>query len=267
MMVLLVGCGSPKSARSLISKAKAKHGACTVVSKTKESDGGWTVVLKDDLQGFEYTVRSYMDDINIDGSSFGTYPYEWDNFDQKLFDYVITLHASDLATICADHNARYDISAGALVIMAPSEDEGGAAASECAEVIQSENLNNRLDGVTIWVMTDTYPEPMDNEHLGSVLLPDTSYRNQDDERVAYYTDMARMQYDSTAVYLKTVQGTFGQTGADINRIANSDGQEITGPDSPVTMFYFKNAAGKEFYLCDFNYYDEEWVNFRWYSNY
>ncbi|MCR5120214.1 MAG: hypothetical protein K6B44_11435 [Lachnospiraceae bacterium] len=268
MIVLLTACGSPKSANSLISAAKHKHGKCTVVSKTKGNDGGWTVVLKDDLQGFEYTVSSYMEDMSIDGSSFGTYPYDSDTFDMDLFAYVISLHSNELATICSNHNVRYDASMGELVIMAPSEATGGAAACECAEVIQSENLKNRMDGVTIWVSTDTYPDYIDNEHLGSVVLPDISFRNEDAEKIAYYTDMAKMQYDATAVYLRTEQGTFGQTGADYNRIANcDDGLVITGADSPVTFYYFKNWTGKEFYLCNFTYYDEEYVHFHWYSDY
>jgi len=152
--------------------------------------------------------------------------------------------------------------------MAPSEATGGAAACECAEVIQSENLKNRMDGVTIWVSTDTYPDYIDNEHLGSVVLPDISFRNEDAEKIAYFTDMAKLQYDATAVYLRTEQGTFGQTGADYNRIANCDGDlVITGADSPVTFYYFKNWIGKEFYLCNFTYYDEEYVHYHWYSDY
>ena len=267
MAVLLTACGSPKSANSLISNAKFKHGACTVVSKTKESDGGWTVVLKDDLQGFEYTVSSYMEDFNLDGSSFGSFATEWDNFDLRLFEYVIAQHSIELASICSSHNASYDTGIGDLVIMAPDEVYGGAAAIECAEVLQSENLNHRMDGVTIWVRTDTYPDYADNEHLGSVVLPDTSFRNEDDETIAYFTEMAKLQYDSTAVYVRTEQGTFGQTGADYNRIANVEGPEITGPDSPVTLYYFKNWAGKEFFLCNFTCYDDEFVHYQWYSNY
>ena len=73
--LFLIGTSScaPKNANQLISQARREHGSCTVVSKTT-ADGETTVVLHDELQDFDYTVRSFRSKINIDGANAGSYP-------------------------------------------------------------------------------------------------------------------------------------------------------------------------------------------------
>ena len=75
----LAGCGKRASADKLINDAKSKYGDCEVVSKTETSDRV-EVIVKDKTQGFEYKLSSKMDDINIDGSKFGSVPSSSDTF-------------------------------------------------------------------------------------------------------------------------------------------------------------------------------------------
>lgn len=267
LSVFLCSCGSPKGAGSLISQAKSKHGPCTVVSKTKDSNGGWDVVLKDDLQGFEYRVSSYMRTDTLDGAEMGSFPGESDTFRYSLMEYVGNQHSKDLNNICMLYNATYELFGDTLVISASTEQEGINAACECAAVLQQENLKNRLDGVCVVAVNNSISEWIYNEEYARIRLPNTSPIDPNQEVIDYYTDFARSHYDMTATYLRTEQGTFGQTGADFNRIANVEGPEITGPDSPVTLYYFQGFGGKEFYVCNFTVYDDEMVHYQWYSNY
>lgn len=177
LAMLLGGCGKAKGAGGLVSQAQKEHGPCTVVSETQGSDGGWEVVLYDELQGFEYKVSSYMDDFSLDGSSFGSFPGQYDSFKQCLLEHVCTLHRQEMDDISAAYAVNYDLGLYPdIVINAPTLADGRLAAAELARTLQ--------------------------------------------------TDM-----------------------------------------TPVRFFYFRASNGKEYYLCDFTYYDESFSDYSWYTNY
>ncbi len=268
---LFTGC-RPASANKLYRRAKAEHGACSLVSKTEDEKGA-RIVVHDKLQDFDYTVSSGMQDIMIDGSSFGSVPQTSDDFVRSLKKTVISNAGDAIGAACTGGVAVPEKMLFAddeilLIITAPDGKSAQDAALKCAAALQEQNKNERLNGMIITAYGNTDEDWWHCDHYGSVKLPDIVWRTPDDEHAAYYTEMARMQTDSKAEYLRTEYGKFSDTGADLGRVVSVLGTDYpTSPDSPVTFYYFRSAGGKEYYLCNFNYYDANHNDFRWFTNY
>lgn len=269
--LMLTSCGKVQSAKSLKRTAKMEHGKCTVVSKT-ETTNSTVVVLHDTLQDFDYEYRSAMQDISIDGTSFGSLPSTSDTFMENLEKKVIANVQSDLDTICDKpgmHYEGYEDDKDVLMILyCANEKDGEEAASACAEVLNTQNVNNRLDGLLIYVVGNQEMKWNDNDYYGSVKLPDTDFRTPTEESIDYYTEKAQELTDPQAKFLRMETGVFRDTGADLNRVVYVLGSDYpTEMNSPVTFYYFEASDGTEYYLCDFNYYDEDGYNFSWYTTY
>ena len=175
LCLLLTGCGHVKSAKSIIKRARHDHGKCEVVSKSETKDK--TVVrLRDELQGFEYEVISSMNDINIDGSSFGSLPRTTDLFYMYLYSFVVDQVKPDLDSLCEKYNATYepgyDKQLIEFTLNSPNKDKNAAPlVEEAAKLIQEYNVENRLDKCYVGVQHDNewfkekYPYPTDPEVL------------------------------------------------------------------------------------------------------
>lgn len=228
------------------------------------------VVLHDTLQDFDYEVVSSMSEIVIDGSDFGSLPDTGDTFEKNLKEKVIANVKDELDAACNKEGMRYEYADGESIIsiFAGSEQEGREVGLKCARILQGQNRNNRLDDLYINVLGNRYEKSYDNERFGSVKLPNISWRTPEDESVEYYTEMARMQTDKNAVFLHSELKSFADTGADLQRVVKVLGTDYpTERTSPVHFYYFRSGDGREYYLCDFNYYDEEYGTFAWYTNY
>lgn len=265
----LTGCGHVQSAESLIKAAKNKYGACKVVSK-KESENKTEVVLHDKLQDFDYTVYSVMNDINIDGSSFGSVPHSSDTFEQELWEKVISNIKNQLDDICNKADMRYSVddSTQSITIFAPSEKSGKEVALKCAILLQTQNQKNRLDGRLVEVVSDESKDQYSKNRYGSIKLPDMKWRTKEDEDIDEYTQMAREITDPKAEFVRMEKGRFSDTGAELDRVVNTLWEDYPQDmNSPVRFFYFKDSKGKEFYVCDFYYYDEDHYEYQLYTNY
>lgn len=203
-MMTLTGCGEPKKARALVREAQRVHGPCEVVSQS-ETEDGVRVVLRDELQGFEYTVSSGMNSIDIDGANFGSVPGSSDGFSSALMEYVIGETEFDIDRICSEYGLTRDENGG-INYFYFGEDVDESRAIEgleaIAEVLQEYNLKNRLDGVIInlshdenWLQErldemvyengeDAYSDyafsaagRSELSHVGSVELPGTDFRD------------------------------------------------------------------------------------------
>lgn len=291
LCLLLTGCGHVKSAKSIIKCARNEHGKCEVVSKSETKEK--TVVrLRDELQGFEYEVISSMNDINIDGSSFGSLPGTHDLFDIYLYSFVVEQVKPDLDSLCEKYNATYEQGYDKQLIKftlnSPNKDKNAAPlVEEAAKFIQKYNVENRLDKCYIDVEHDDvwfkekYPYPTDSEvlyseegylyssagssqakHIGSARLPECTFRDSEAEIEDYYLEMAQMK-NSKATFVRKEKKTFADTGAPLSCVANTLSEPHPESMSDPVTFYYYTVDGKEFYLCDFV--DCE-IN-TWYTNY
>ena len=271
-----MSCGRVKSANDLYKQAKRSYGECTIVSKTetkKKTKKKTEVVLHDTLQDFDYKIISSMEKINIDGSNFGSVPNTSDTFMRSLKEKILSNVKDQLDNICGKGGMYYEgdftyDSDILLIIYANNVTEGEEAAVQCAEILQEQNKNHRLDKQMIYVVSNESDRWYHNEHLGSVKLPDISWRTPEDEDIEFYTEKAHAQTDKDAKFLYIKSGQFADTGVDLQRVVIALGTDYpTTMDSAVTFYYFESSDGEVYYLCDFNYYDEDYSEFAWYTNY
>jgi hypothetical protein len=268
MLFVLSGCGHVRSAKDLYSEAVRTYGECEIISQT-ENEEHTVLVLRDKLQGFEYTISSGMNDIMIDGSSFGSVENTGSTFHKALCDYVFSQCMDELEEICENYGAVCDTQDIYFFrIGAKNAKDAENAALACAEVLQSYNLNGRMDN---WEMPCYRYEGesfYNSDRFGSVKLPNIEWISREQEKTNYYIEMAHYQTDSNAQFLRKEEGTFADTGADLNRVVSELGSDYpTEGTSPVMFYYFRASDGTEYFMCDFNYYDDDHYEYQWYTNY
>ena len=244
--ILCTGCGHVKNAKRLIREARAAHGDCTVISQT-ETEDKTEVVLKDTLQGFEYTVRSYMTDINVDNTSFGSVPDSSDSFMAALIDYTLNESSERIAALLKEHNATFE--QDRMSITVPVGDDGIAVTEKMAKILQEYNLENRMDGVIIRVGDD-------KTHLGSCRLPDISFRDHEKEIEDDYMMKAENLMSSVSrknrslTFVKKEKVAFSEIGIDLSRVSIYSNNKVEKESDPVTLYYFQTNC-QTFYIADF----------------
>lgn len=259
--LVLSSCGNVRSAKSLYNEARQNFGNCSVVSEnsTKERTA---VVLHDELQDFDYEMYSSMYEITLDGSSFGSVPTDSNTFRSSLIEKVIGNNSDRLEEICYNNKAEYSVD-GFIRITAPDKETAMQASLGFAEIFQRENLNSRLDGLKISADSEN-----NDMHFGSVVLPIIKWLSPEDELVTCFIEIAHEQTDKEAVFLRYEKIKFKDTEADISRVVSVLGTDYPeSPDDEVTIYYFRSSAGKEYYICDFNYYDDNGGYMNYYTNY
>lgn len=288
------GC-KPKGARALIRQAEREHGPCEVISQEEGEDGA-SVVLLDELQGFEYEVSSGWTDINIDGSNFGSLPDVSDGFDRSLSRYVWDEAGDEIEAVLEDYGLVPD---SPLSTDVPYRFEFGDGVSEdravdgllkIAEIVQEYNLEHRLDGWEFslehdnaWIQArydELIAEGADPDldyvfsssggaelaHIGSVRLPDISFRDQDQEHEDYFLEQAQYM-NRDAELVRVEQRTFADTGLSFDVVSQPYYQYYPqSMDDPVVFYYFE-ADGEEFFICNFLVTPDDGSTERWYTNY
>lgn len=269
---VLASCGRVKSADKLYKEAVRTYGDCEIVSKT-ETKELTELVLHDKLQDFDYKIESRMNSMVIDGSSFGSYPWTDCDFGSALSMKVVSDSLDELEAVCSEENAVFlsrldEVNASLIIIRAGNEKDAAEASVRCAEVLQKQNLKGRLDNYKVEAYGNSRKNYFQDERYGSVVLPDIRWIDTEEEKEIFYTEQARMQTDSKAEFLRSEKRTFADTGADAERVLNTSAPDDSIlPSSPVTFYYFRASDGSEYYLCDFNYYDEDFYRYSWYTNY
>ena len=184
-LIGVASCSRPKSANALIREAQDKYGPCTVVKKETTKDGT-IVVLHDELQDFDYTVRSFMMDMNVDGASFGSTEQTRDTFLDDLIDKIVADESDELDRICKENGTRYISGHEETIYLLPAifaeDEESGAKTAEAfAKILQEHNLQGRLDNAELVVYKDN--DSIKNgktkstrwKKLGSIKLPETTF--------------------------------------------------------------------------------------------
>ena len=263
--IFVLTCGRIRTASELYKVAKRTHGDCELVSK-EETDEHTVIIVRDKLQGFEYRMISGMNDINIDGSYFGSVPDTYDGFDEALGDFVKDSAREEIDEYISSTGAVVEESSSAFfMVRSNDEKEAIEAALKCAQILQEYNLDHRLDGWVIVAYANEKDDYLYDVKYGSVKLPDISWRTVEMETIEYYMEMAEMQLKTEVTFDRKVEGTFSDTGAELEHVVNSyydDKETIDSSSSPVTFYYFTTKKGEKYYICDFLYenenYDFEW---------
>jgi len=287
---IMTGCGHVKSTKQLVKMAKRAHGACEVVSK-EEGEECTSVRLRDKLQGFEYTISSSMQDIVIDGSSFGALPQTYDSFELSLQQFVKERTAPKLDEICKKYGATYDNMFVDEVILRFTLDHDMPDSNavhiveEAALAFQEYNAEHRMDGMEVYVEHDeewlkkqleTHDEINGLKHdymysgagnavarhMGSAVLPDCVFRDLEAEHDAYYMEMALMT-DRRSKFLRKEKKTLDELGLIPEDVNAEYGKEEPRDGSYVVTVYHFTTGVQEYYILDVLNADSS----GWYTNY
>lgn len=272
LTAILTGCGHVKSEKQLYRSAVNKHGACEIVSVDK-SNNSITLTLRDELQDFEYKISSQMNDISIDGSSFGTAEQTNDSFMTSLLASIKNNNQDELDAICDEYsitNGPKTMSTNSglstlyyIRIDLTSESNCKNAAKEVAKIYDYNNLKGRLDDVFI----KTY---VDDTFCGHYRLSTMEWENVLEANAEHYMEIVHSNISRKAKYKYAEEGTFGDTGLDLDRVVHRKVLNDVGPYSKndVVAFYYFELDGKEYYICDFEFYlDDSHTDLEYYSNY
>ena len=145
--VLLCSC-SVKSKGSLISYAKSEYGPCEFVKeevKGTSNDKVRTIWLIDKDTGIEYTVTSRMQDMNIDGSSFGYTESTSSDFPNLYWDYVIDNAQDDLDEIAEENDVDMSQLSKVLFNGRPSSGQAEAVAEAVFDTIKEYDVKGLLE--------------------------------------------------------------------------------------------------------------------------
>ena len=256
-MCIFTSCGRIKTAEELHKYAVRKYGDCTIVSKT-ETEEETSLVLHDKLQDFDYTINSKMYEETIDGAKIGSYQDTHSDFNVVLKKLTLDSVRSRLDEVCKNNDAIWDENDNNFIyIRATDEENAEKCALSCAEIIQSQNMNGRLDNCEITAYNDQTKEIYDAKRYGRIVLPEIRWISAQEDHDMFYIRMAHEQTDPKAEFLRKETGSFSETGADLEYVSYPTYGSFSNPenmDSPVTFYYFKSSKGKEYFLCDFLYY-------------
>ena len=173
----LCACGGPTSENKLVRKAKSQYGKASVISSSY-SDRESSVTLKDDAQGFVYTIYDNYYAATLDGEEFGfRSSHISDDFDERLAEYVFTQAAGDIDAACIRYNAHWmpqkdGIWYAGITLIVYINDPNTAEnlALECAEALEKQNVKNRLNGASVKLI-----DANDDTLIGKVNLNENKY--------------------------------------------------------------------------------------------
>ncbi len=174
LSLLCLSACNVRSTRQLKKEAKSTYGPATVVSESKGKDKN-TVVLRDKLQGFEYSISSSLGDVSADGASFGAWENTSCDFEVRLHEYAIENVRNDIDLLCTKHLAswrtpEYYTKDVLLKLSVADASDAKALGEEVAKLLQTQNMNNRMDGVVLYV------QDMAGNTLGQVSLPNCTFQ-------------------------------------------------------------------------------------------
>ena len=157
MLLCLSACAKARSSRELKKYARATHGRARELNKMNSDDCSYTV-LYDKTQGFTYTVTSTLRD-----GTFGKKEYTYDDFDERLMEYVYNSMQTEFESFSKQYNAEFYTDDCTLVIQNP--DDAKEAGEKLAKILNRQNVENRLDGKVINISDSG------GRLLGTVTLP------------------------------------------------------------------------------------------------
>lgn len=263
-ILLLNGC-SVASEKEIIRFANEKYGEATLIRTEKIDDEEVVCYFKDKEYSFEYFVSSYMNDIVIDGATFGSTENKGSNFDITYYNYINDTIKGDIHDIEDKYNVNISISDGTYIYyfarISYNSNDTSNAALVSGEV---SDLYTSIDSRHYW--KDMVVEVYDcsGNYIGSYHSEQSAWMTPEEEIDLIYID-AIASLSSDAVYVGKEQHVFSETGVNINNVVQVLGNPEVKVDSIVTYYIFI-VDDKEYYMCNFMI-TNDIGGYEWYTNY
>lgn len=265
LIVLSFGGCSVASEKEIVKYANDKYGEAELLKTEKPDDENTICYFKDKEYDFEYYVKSYMNEILIDGSSFGSTENKGSNFDIQYYNYINKEVGSDLSLLEQKYNIDISVSDGTYIYyFARIYYKSSNTSNVSAVTKEISDLYTTVDTRNYWkdLVVEAYDES--GNYLGSYHHSRNGWMTFEDEYdIKYIDEIANLSDD--AKYLRKEQHSFTETGVNIQEVVQVLGNPEIKPDSTVTYYIF-TVDGQEYYMCDFMVHDDI-GGFEWYTNY
>ena len=235
LIFTLCACSVP-GRHALIKYAKKNYGDCTFISEEHKGSGNdevRKVYLEDKDTGIKYTVTSGMDDINIDGSSFGYVNSTGSDFEEKYRGYLLSEAGDEIRDLEMENNCVIKCEKDYVKVSFYKRVEAAKAysvAEECDKILAGYDVKDmRPSEYVLYAEVTTY--------LGSYNTGNGSGQTSNSYTVI---DYVHTHYDQSAVFKDSI-------GAYIDQFLPYDEVNRLFPDRDGmpsgTAYYFKDKNG------------------------
>ena len=264
LFLSLTGC-SVASEKEIVKFANDEYGEATLLRTEERDDKNTICYFKDEEYGFEYYVSSYMNEIIIDGSSFGSTENKGSNFDIQYYNYINEVVDSDLSMLEQKYNIDISVSDGTYIYYFAKIKYKSSNISNVATLTKEiSDLYTAVDTRNYWndLVVEAYDES--GNYLGSYHHSRNGWMTAEDEiDLKYIDEISKLSAD--AKYLRKEQHLFTETGVNIQDVVQVLGNPEVKQTSMVTYYIF-TVDGQEYYMCNFLVHDDI-GGFEWYTTY
>lgn len=256
MMLAVFFCScSPATKSEIMRYVKDEYGESELIEKEEVSEDEIIYHLKDEEYGFEYYVKSSVNDILIDGAKFGESESKSSNFNSKYYEYITEQIQNELSKLEEEYQVdivtsseNYDSS---LIKYHTFADvyyliDDLQTAPKLAKAIN--NLYKSYDERNYWKnnITEVYSK-YENE-IGAYYLEYNTWKPTQTENDYFYI-LKSKALNGDAVYIRKEDRLFKNTGLSLDDVADVSGEDKPTEDTVVTYYYF-DLDGKEFFVAD-----------------
>jgi len=191
LVLFLSGCGSISSEKELIDYANNNFGKAKFINFQKEKDKS-TATFQDEEYGFTYTVTSYIDSYQIDGSSFGEFETKSDTYTKSFISYLKDITQNQFSDIQNKYNCTLEwndyyspVASENIIISVYLKDKNVTenVTTALGQIIKEIDNRNHLNNAII------YGEYND-EFVGKYSLANQSYINSNDSNINWAMENA-----------------------------------------------------------------------------
>lgn len=241
-VAMLCAC-SISSKRTLVNYAKEHYGACKFLREEHRGSGNdeyRTVYLRDKETGIEYTVTSSLDNINIDGSSFGYVNDISSDFEIEYKDYLLSEAESEIKALERDNDCYITYSVEFISISFTERidiNTAYSAAKDCDDILSGYDVKDMRPVEYVLYAEETV-------YLGTYNAGDKSGNKSNTYNVV---DYVHSNYDPDAQYLDSLGAYASEflTNEEIDKLFHDHDEMPMG-----TAYYFKGSDGKTFVAID-----------------
>lgn len=278
LSVLLCSCKAEVASEREIKEYAKKHFGQATFLKSEESDDRTRVCYFTDKEyGFDYSVRSEVMDVGLDGSKFWEsegknsdfedlyYVVLQDKTKEKLAKDISSETNAELFKIEIDEEKNYFTPILLLELTCENlsmevQNAANSFAKKYLETFREFDTRGFYEDACCIVYGPDSKKLLtfDYAHATDGITPEN-------QAIDEYTVMAKY-LNQKAVYVRKEQKLFRDTGVALDQLIHVLGVDDLTEESPVLYYYF-TADNKEFFIADFTVRDDETGSYKRYSNY
>ena len=235
-----------KSESQIIRYANQNFGSAELVSTESTEKDGKKCIMRDKQYGFEYYVKSEMNDIIIDGSKFGSTESTDSDFSTQYFDLLKSTCQAQFDEIAKSDSVEIN-DGDSFDFMKVKFTVENINILSTAEKIADNIID--FDSRKYYRNSFLGIYDMNDKRLGAYYIHEKRWVDVADEDDDFYIERAKM-LNRNAKFIRKEKKLFKDTGFAPDQVQTY----LTDPEytyeTPVQYYYF-SVNGKEFFIADF----------------